>query len=199
MEVAAYELTHLYYDREFLRDHMLSIPQFNWYEFNCGFIRWTVHEEFNPRLECKNYPWSQFHQELFQLFDPPIMPDTMLYTKTPVGGTPPHQDRNRKCVLNFAIDGIFGDSSPQTFYTDFDKKTEVAKMPYTTSPVTGEFAPWFFKGSEIHGVENIDDPDRCILSVCWRHHEYEEIVERLHEGTLVNERANNMNRLVRFV
>ena len=79
------ELNTLWYDREYLLDHLNNIDNDSWYEFNCGHIRWTVHEAFNSRLECKNFKWSEFHLELAMLFNPPITPDTMLYTSTPVG------------------------------------------------------------------------------------------------------------------
>jgi hypothetical protein len=127
------------------------------------------------------------------------MPDTMLYTRTPVGGTPPHQDRNRKCVLNFAVDGLFGHHSPQTFHADFDSSKKLYDMPYTKSKQTDEFAPWFFKGQAIHGVDNWDDPKRTILTVCWRHNDYEDIMQKLQDGTLVNWDVNKKNKRIKFV
>jgi hypothetical protein len=193
------ELPSLWYDREYLIDHLKNIDNDSWYEFDCGHIRWTVHEAFNPRLECKNYKWSEFHLELAMLFNPPITPDTMLYTSTPIGGTPPHQDRNRPAVLNFAVRGEFGDSSPQTFYEDFDRSTLSYTMPYTKSNITNEFSPWMFKGPKIHGVNNENDANRTIITTCWRHNSYEDIVERLKNGTLINQEQNDKNKRIKFI
>lgn len=193
------ELANLWYDREYLLDHLNNIDNDDWYEFDCGHIRWTVHETFNPRLECKNYKWSEFHLELAMLFNIPITPDTMLYTSTPVGGTPPHQDRNRPAVLNFAVRGEFGNNSPQTFYEDFDRDTLCYTMPYTQSPTTSEFAPWVFQGPKIHGVENVSDQNRTILTTCWRHNSYDEIIKKLKDGSLVNWEQNEKNKRIKFV
>jgi|TARA_B110000305_G_scaffold140338_1_gene156441 hypothetical protein len=197
----AVELPTLWYDRTFVENHLNSIEQDDWYIFDCGHVRWTVHEAYenNPRLECKNYVWTQFHQELAELFNVPIMPDTMLYTATPIGGVPPHQDRNRLAILNFAVRGEFGNTSPQTFYDDFDRETHIFNMEYVHSKSTNEFAPWLFKGSKVHGVQNTNDPDRAILSCCWRHHSYEDILQGINNGTLINWEANEKNKLVRFV
>lgn len=193
------ELNTLWYDREYLLDHLNNIDNDSWYEFDCGHIRWTVHEAFNPRLECKNYKWSEFHLELAMLFNPPITPDTMLYTSTPVGGTPPHQDRNRPTVLNFAVRGEFGNNSPQTFYNDFDRSSLCYTMPYTKSTVTNEFSPWLFQGPKIHGVENKSDEGRTIITTCWRHNSYNDIVERLQNGTLINWEQNEKNKRIKFL
>lgn len=197
----AIELPTLWYDREYLSDHLDSIDEDNWYVFDCGHVRWTVHEAYEdkPRLECKNYVWSEFHQELAELFNPPILPDTMLYTSTPIGGVPPHQDRNRLAILNIAIKGKFKDNSPQTFYNDFDKETHLFDMKYNISNDTNEFAPWIFKGSQIHGVKNINDPDRTILSCCWRHNSYEDILSRAKDNTLINWEANEKNKRIKFI
>ena len=118
------ELKSLWYDREYLLNHLESIDEKNWYLFDCGHIRWTVQEAFNARRECKNYPFSEFHYELIKLFTPAISFDTVLYTQTAIGGAPPHQDRNRPTALNFAIRGEFSDTSPQVFYDSFDRSTE---------------------------------------------------------------------------
>lgn len=195
------ELPSLWYDREYLEDHMTSIDMDNWYVFDCGHVRWTVHEAYEqtPRLECKNYAWSEMHQELAELFNVPIMPDTMLYTSTPIGGVPPHQDRNRLAILNFAVRGKFGDTSPQTFFDDFDRSTHVFDMPYNKSNITNEFAPWLFRGSKVHGVQNTDDPLRSILSCCWRHHTYDQILAGLTDGSLVNWEVNEKNKRIKFV
>ena len=193
------ELNTLWYDREYLLDHLNNIDNDSWYEFNCGHIRWTVHEAFNSRLECKNFKWSEFHLELAMLFNPPITPDTMLYTSTPVGGTPPHQDRNRPAVLNFAVRGEFGDNSPQTFYEDFNRDTLSYTMPYTKSVITDEFSPWMFQGPKIHGVNNISDVNRTIITTCWRHNSYADILERLHNGTLINWEQNEKNKRIKFI
>jgi hypothetical protein len=192
------ELNTLWYDREYLIDHLSNIDDDDWYEFNCGHIRWTVQEEFNPRLECKNFKWSEFHYELANLFTIPITPDTMLYTSTPLGGTPPHQDRNRPAVLNFAVRGIFGDDSPQTFYDTFERSSLSFTMPYTKSTKTNELAPWIFSGPKIHGVENKNDVDRTIITSCWRHNSYDEIVSKLKDGSLINWEQNKKNIRVRF-
>ena len=196
----AVELPNLWYDREYLSDHLNSIDEDNWYVFDCGHVRWTVHEAYEdkPRLECKNYTWSEFHQELAELFNPAIMPDTMLYTSTPIGGVPPHQDRNRLAILNIAIQGTFKDTSPQTFYEDFNS-THLFDMEYNISQDTNEFAPWIFKGSQVHGVKNVDDPDRTILSCCWRHNTYEDILQRLQNNTLINWDVNEKNKRIKFI
>jgi len=81
------ELSSLWYDRKYLLEHLESIEEDNWYIFDCGHIRWTVHEAFNARRECKNYPLSEFHYELINLFTPAISFDTVLYTQTAIGGT----------------------------------------------------------------------------------------------------------------
>ena len=197
----AVELPNLWYDREFLLDHITNIGEENWYVFDCGHVRWTVHEAYEdrPRLECKNYTWSEFHQELAELFSPPIMPDTMLYTSTPIGGVPPHQDRNRLAILNLAIRGEFGSKSPQTFYSDFNKDTHLFDMEYKKSEITNEFAPWLFKGKQVHGVKNTEDTNRTILSCCWRHNDYNDILHRLQNGTLVNWEVNEKNKRIKFV
>jgi hypothetical protein len=143
--------------------------------------------------------WTEFHQELAELFNPAIMPDTMLYTCTGEGGVPPHQDRNRLAILNIAIRGEFGDKSPQTFYDDFDRDTHLFDMKYNVSKDTNEFAPWLFKGAKVHGVKNAGDPTRAILSCCWRHNTYEDILERLTNGTLVNWEVNERNKWIKFV
>ena len=176
-----------------------NIDNDDWYQFDCGHIRWTVHEAFNPRLECKNYKWSEFHYELAMLFNPAITPDTMLYTSTPIGGTPPHQDRNRPAVLNFAVRGKFEDTSPQTFYDDFDRSTVKYTMPYSVSKTTNEFAPWMFKGPEIHGVDNDNDENRVIITSCWRHNSYEDIEKGMLEGTLINWEQNEKNKRIKFI
>lgn len=193
------ELYTLWYDREYLLDHLENIDNDEWYEFDCGQMRWTVQEAFKPRMECKNYRWSEFHLELAQLFNPPITPDTMLYTSTPVGGTPPHQDRNRPTVLNFAVRGKFGDDSPQTFYGDFDRTTLEYTMPYSISNYTNEFAPWLFVGPKIHGVENKSDTDRTIITCCWRHNSYDEILNGLKTGSIINWEVNAKNKRVKFL
>lgn len=197
----AVELPSLWYDREFLLEHLNSIDTDNWYLFDCGHVRWTVHESYenNPRLECKNYIWTEFHQELAELFNPPIMPDTMLYTCTGEGGVPPHQDRNRLAILNIAIRGEFYDKSPQTFYDSFDRLSHLYDMKYQISSHTNEFAPWLFKGSKIHGVKNEGDPNRAILSCCWRHNSYEDIISRLKDGTLINWDVNQKNKRIKFI
>ena len=195
----AVELPTLWYDRKHLEKHLKSIPDRSWYAFDCGHIRWTVHEEYDkPRLECKNYRWTDFHQELAELFNPPIMPDTMLLTATPIGGVPPHIDSNRFAILNFAIQCEFHDASPQTFYEDFDKP-ECFRMEYTMSNETLQFSPWLFKGSKVHGVDNQDDPDRVILSCCWRHNTYEEIRDGILDGSMINWEVNERNQHVKFV
>jgi hypothetical protein len=197
----AVELPTLWYDRDYLKEHLNNIDNDDWYLFDCGHVRWTVHEAYQdkPRLECKNYVWSEFHQELAELFNPPIMPDTMLYTSTPIGGVPPHQDRNRLAILNIAISGEFYDKSPQTFYEDFDRETHIFDMEYRVSEKTNEFAPWLFKGNKVHGVTNTADPDRTILSCCWRHNDYEDILQRLQDGTLINWEANEKNKRIKFI
>lgn len=197
----ATELPTLWYDRQFLLDHINSIDLDNWYVFDCGHVRWTVHESYeqNPRLECKNYVWTEFHQELAELFTIPIMPDTMLYTCTGEGGVPPHQDRNRPAIINIAIRGEFGAKSPQTFYDDFNRDTHIFDMEYRVSNDTNEFAPWVFKGSQVHGVKNDGDPTRAILSCCWRHNTYEEIVAGLKDGSLINWEANAKNKRIKFL
>ena len=193
------ELPTLWYDRNYLLDHLDNIDNDDWYQFDCGHIRWTVQEAFNPRLECKNYKWSEFHYELASLFTPAITPDTMLYTSTPIGGTPPHQDRNRPAVLNFAVKGKFEDTSPQTFYEDFDRQTKKFTMPYSVSKYTNEFAPWMFKGPEIHGVDNDNDPDRVIITCCWRHNSYEDIESIMLNGSLINWEQNDKNKRIKFI
>jgi hypothetical protein len=195
------ELPNLWYDRPFLENHMNSIDMDNWYLFDCGHVRWTVHEEYQglPKIECKNYPWTEFHQELALLFNPKIVPDTMLYTTASLGGVPPHQDRNRLCILNFAIRGKFSSTSPQTFYKEFDQSTLEYTMEYNISNQTNEFAPWLFKGSKIHGVKNYSDPDRAILTVCWRHNTYEDIIDRLYNDTLINWDQNAKNKYIKFL
>jgi len=193
------ELPTLWYDREYLLDHLENIDNEDWYQFDCGHIRWTVHEAFNPRLECKNYKWSEFHYELAMLFKPAITPDTMLYTSTPIGGTPPHQDRNRPAVLNFAVRGKFEDVSPQTFYEDFDRSTKKYVMPYSVSEKTNEFAPWMFKGPEIHGVDNDADEDRVIITSCWRHNSYSEIEQGMLDGSIINWEQNEKNKRIKFL
>ena len=112
---------------------------------------------------------------------------------------PPHQDRNRLAILNFAVRGEFGDTSPQTFYDDFDRGTHIFNMEYAHSNSTNEFAPWLFKGSKVHGVQNTSDPDRAILSCCWRHHSYEDILQGIADGTLINWEVNDKNKLVKFI
>lgn len=193
------ELGNLWYDREYLIDHLENIDNGAWYEFNCGQVRWTVQESFKPRAECKNYKWSEFHIELAQLFTLPITPDTMLYTSTPIGGTPPHQDRNRPAVLNFAVRGKFNDDSPQVFYGDFDRNTLEYTMPYTKSNITDEYAPWMFVGPKIHGVENLSDENRTIITCCWRHNSYDEIVSKIRDGSLINWEQNKKNKRVKFI
>ena len=95
----------LWYDRDFLLDPVNGIADDSWYVFDCGHIRWTVHETMDTsRLESKNYKFTEFHKELAELFNP-IMSDTMLYTNTPVGGNPSTQDRNRLAIVNFAVRG----------------------------------------------------------------------------------------------
>lgn len=193
------ELPTLWYDRNYLLDHLNNIDIDDWYEFNCGHIRWTVHEEYNPRLECKNYKWSEFHYELANLFTLPITPDTMLYTSTPIGGVPPHQDRCRPAVLNFAIRGKFEDVSPQTFYEDFDRQTKKFTMPYSVSNYTNEFAPWIFKGTEIHGVDNYNDEDRVIISCCWMNNSYEDVERKMLDNSLIDWKQNEKNKRVKFI
>lgn len=193
------ELGNLWYDRDYLIDHLENIDNDDWYKFDCGHIRWTVHEAFKPRLECKNYRWSEFHYELAALFNPPITPDTMLYTSTPVGGTPPHQDRNRPTVLNFAVRGIFGDNSPTTFYEDFDRSTLQYTAPYQKSDITGELAPWMFVGPKVHGVHNESDEKRTIITCCWRHNSYDEVVAGLRDGSFINWEQNDKNKRIKFV
>lgn len=197
----AVELPTLWYDRNFLLDHLNSIDTDNWYLFDCGHVRWTVHESYenNPRLECKNYIWTEFHRELAELFNPSIMPDTMLYTCTGEGGVPPHQDRNRLAILNIAIRGEFNEKSPQTFYEDFNKESHIFDMEYRVSKDTNEFAPWIFKGNKIHGVKNYGDPARAILSCCWRHNDYEDILARLKDGSLINWEVNSRNKRIKFI
>lgn len=197
----ATELPTLWYDRQYLLRHLDSIDLDSWYLFDCGHIRWTVHESYekNPRLECKNYPWTEFHQELAELFNPPVLPDTMLYTCTGEGGVPPHQDRNRLAIINIPIRGEFGKKSPQTFYENFNRDSHVFDMEYNLSDRTNEFSPWVFKGSKVHGVKNEGDPTRAILSCCWRHNSYEEIVDGLKTGSLVNWDVNARNKRIRFI
>ena len=195
----ACELPTLWFDREYLLDHLNGVAEDNWYIFDCGHIRWTVQEAFEARLECKNYKFNEFHKELAELFNPPIMPDTMLYTSTPIGGTPPHQDRNRLGIINFPIKGEFNESSPQTFYSDFDRETLEFTMHYKTSEKTQEFSPWLFSGPKIHGVENIDDADRTIITTCWRHHTYEQVLQGLRDGSFVNWDVNEKNKRVKFL
>lgn len=197
----AAELPTLWYDRQYVLDHMEGIDTDSWYLFDCGHVRWTVHESYanKPRLECKNYVWTEFHQELAELFNPPIMPDTMLYTATGEGGVPPHQDRNRLAILNLAIRGNFGDKSPQVFYDDFDRDTKVFDMFYNKSKKTDEFAPWLFKGMKVHGVENWGDETRTILSCCWRHTTYQQVVDGLLDGSMINWEVNERNKRVKFL
>ena len=54
----ACELPTLWFDREYLLDHVNGVALDNWYIFDCGHIRWTVQEAFEPRLECKNYKFK---------------------------------------------------------------------------------------------------------------------------------------------
>jgi len=194
-----FELKNLWYDREYLLDHLENIDNDKWYEFNCGHIRWTVHEKFDPRKECKNFKISEFHKELFSLFNPRIMLDTMIYTSTPVGGTPPHQDRNRPCVLNFAVKGHFDDVSPQTFYETYDRDSYLHDMPYKKSDITNEFAPWLFKGDKIHGVKNDDDYDRTIITCCWKNNSYADIQKAWIDGSLINWEANEKNKRIKVI
>jgi hypothetical protein len=194
-----HELTNLWFDRQYLSNHLASIEEDEWYVFDCGKTRWTVQESFDPRLECKNYSWSDFHEELALLFNIPIMPDTMLYTSTPVGGNPPHQDRNRRAVLNFPVNGKFGLDSPQTFFETFDRTTLKYTMPYEKSKLTDELAPWLFKGQQIHGVTNESDEGRTIITTCWRHNSYEDIKAKIEDGTLINWEQNKKNKRVRFI
>ena len=193
------ELKSLWYDREYLLNHLENIDENNWYLFDCGHIRWTVQEAFNARRECKNYPFSEFHYELIKLFTPAISFDTVLYTQTAIGGAPPHQDRNRPAALNFAIRGEFSDTSPQVFYDSFDRSTEKYRMTYEKNGLTKEFAPWIFKGPEIHGVENKTEKNRIIITCAWRHNSYEDIEKRLLDGTLVNWEQNEKNKRIKFV
>lgn len=193
------ELPNLWFDRQYLIEHLESIEEDEWYVFDCGKVRWTVQESFDPRLECKNYSWSEFHEEIALLFSIPIMPDTMLYTSTPIGGTPPHQDRNRRAVLNFPVHGKFGLDSPQTFFETFDRDTVEYTMPYEKSDITDELAPWLFNGPKIHGVTNQSDVGRTIITTCWRHNTYEEIRSKIADGSLINWEQNEKNKRVKFL
>lgn len=194
-----FEVKNLWYDREYLLDHLDNIDDDNWYEFNCGHIRWTVHESFKSRKECKNYKWTEFHYELASLFNPPVMPDTMLYTSTPIGGTAPHQDRNRPAILNFAIRGKFGDDSPTSFYEDFNKESLQCVVPYSKSEITNEYSPVMFPGPKIHGVHNKSDKNRTIITTCWRHNSWEEIYKGIRNGSIINWEQNEKNKRIKFL
>ena len=52
----AIELPSLWYDKQFLLDHLNSIDTDSWYLFDCGHVRWTVHEsyEHNPPHQDRN-------------------------------------------------------------------------------------------------------------------------------------------------
>lgn len=194
-----FEVKNLWYDRQYLLDHLENVDDDSWYEFDCGHIRWTVHEAFEPRKECKNYRWNEFHYELAALFNPPIMPDTMLYTSTPIGGTAPHQDRNRPAILNFAIRGEFGENSPTTFYEDFSRDTLQCRVPYTKSDITNEYSPVMFPGPKVHGVDNESDELRTIITTCWRHNTWEEIYNGIQDGSIINWEQNAKNKRVKFI
>ena len=72
-------------------------------------------------------------------------------------------------------------------------------MPYSVSKYTNEFAPWMFKGPEIHGVDNDNDPDRVIITCCWRHNSYEDIERSMLNGSLINWEQNEKNKRVKFI
>ena len=72
-------------------------------------------------------------------------------------------------------------------------------MPYTKSAITNELAPWVFAGPKIHGVENNSDETRTIITTCWRHNTYDEIVAGLRDGSIINWEQNEKNKRIKFV
>jgi hypothetical protein len=189
----------------FSRDHLVNlvkndIDAEDWYIFDCGKLRWTVFEEYSTdRSECTRFTRTPWFEELISLFNPPIHYSDIFFTRTPPPGIPPHIDRNRPAAINFPVTGTF-DNSPMVWFKDFDRETLCEEYHHSyKSPVTNDLSAVLFNPQKIHGVLNENDTDRCLLSVWWRDHSFEEIKKLWSEGELINWDINRTNKYVKFV
>jgi hypothetical protein len=194
-------LEHLYFDQNYLIDFVENhIPIDHWYLFDCQKIRWTVQESYHTkRTECTYFKRTTFFQELFALFNETINYGDVFFTRTPPPGVPPHIDRNRGAVINFPITGSFT-KSPMTFYSNFDRHSKVDEYTHERkSPLTKESTPYLFNPKEIHGVENENDQQRCLLSIWWRDYDYQTVLNMINDKTLINLKANEENKYIKFL
>lgn len=187
-------LDDLWFDRIAIQKSVSQIPSHHWYLFDCGKTRWTVQESYSTRrMECAYFPKESPLLQLYQLFDPPINFGDLILTRTPPPGIPPHVDRNRSAAINFPISGSFFNSPIQWFET-FSKESEVHRFYHSqVSAITKELTPLLFDPKKIHGVLNLDDHDRCLLSVWWRNHSFDEIRDRWSNGSLIKKHESLQN------
>lgn len=180
-------IPNLKYDKEYLKKFLYSEVKYeDWYEFNCGKIRWTVKEDYNStRTECSNFQRTSFFEDLYKIFNIPINYGDVMFSKTPPPGVPPHIDRNRPVAINFPIIGNFH-NSPITWYSNFSSNSEILDSNHFTDNQEQVLSPMLFNPQKIHGVKNKDDYDRCILTVWWRHHSYKEVLKLLKTNELFN-------------
>ena len=74
-----------------------------------------------------------------------------------------------------------------TWHKDFDANSRIAEYNhFTISEMTGQNSAVLFDPSQIHAVDNLDDHDRCLLSVWWRDTSYLDIRRMLLDGSLIN-------------
>ncbi len=196
-----FPLKNLYFDRHYLISFLKeSVDESDWYVFDCGKLRWTVREHYgNQRTECTKFKRTRFFQELFNLFTIPINSGDILFTRTPPPGIPPHIDRNRPAAINFPVLGSLKDS-PMAWYSDFDSSKKIMEYDHCfQSSITHELAPVLFNPQKIHGVENKRDRTRCLLSIWWRDHSFEEVKAFWKKGSLINWKVNEQNTYVKYI
>lgn len=178
-------LDTMWYQRDQLQKLLHEIPKFNWYEFACNNIRWTVKEHVKRyRSECKNFSLDGFYIELIDFFAIELNFDRILFSRTPPPGVPRHIDRTRNTIVNIPIEGLFY-NSPQSFWTGFTDNDFSSQFHYSISEKTNEYAPVAFDGQTIHSVENEGDDDRTILSI-WFDIPYSEFNRLLSEDKVFN-------------
>jgi hypothetical protein len=176
-------LSNLVWDKKYLEDFCKSLSPEDWYEFNCGGIRWTVREEIHSRrTECTNFERTDFFNELFNIFQ--VRPNyaDILFTRSPPPGIPPHIDRNRSAAINFPASGLLK-FSPMVWFDSFDSKKVIQECNHIINDQTTAI---LFDPKKIHGVLNEDDVERCLLSIWWRDFSYEDMVSKLEKGDFFN-------------
>lgn len=194
-------LETLYFDQEYLKDFVRNeISNENWYVFDCGKHRWTVQQDYGTvRKECTYFRRTEWFMELYRLFNVPINIADIFFTRTPPPGIPPHVDRNRPAVINLPVTGTFF-NSPIHWYSSFDTSTECDRFYHSQeSNIAQQNTALLFDGHKIHGVTNLDDHDRCLLSFWWRQKSYKEILALWKSGELINWDANKKNKHVKVL